>query len=91
MLIDHLIYEEIIPEDEVDATNIHTTDENTLKLRCLELQAREKERESQLKLKELEICEKELSIQLRLKELEIPKSSTSKSPSESQFDISKQI
>ena len=91
MLIDHLIDEEIIPEDKVYATSIHTTDENTLELRRLELQGREKERESQLKLKELEIREKELSIQLRLKELEIPTSSTSKLPSESQFDISKQI
>ena len=89
--MDHLIDEGIIPGDEVDATSIHTTDENTLELQRLELQDREKERESQLKLKELEIREKELSIQLRLKELEIPTSSTSKSPSESQFDISKQI
>ena len=39
-------------------------------------------------MKELEIREKELSIQSRLKELEVL---TSKSPSESQFDISKQI
>ena len=91
LLKDYLIDEGIIPGDEVDATSIHTTDENTLELRRLELQDREKERESQLKLKELEIREKELSIQLRLKELEIPTSSTSKSPSESQFDISKQI
>ena len=59
-----------------------------MELRRLELQDREKERESQLRLKELEIDEKELSRQLRLKELEVL---TSKSPSESQFDISKQI
>ena len=88
MLINHLTEEEIISEDEVDITSIQGTDENTLELRRLELQDREKKRESQLRLKELEIHEKELSIQLRLKELEVP---TSKSPNESQFDISKQI
>ena len=82
LLIDHLIDEETILEDEVNATSIHTTDENTLELWCLELQDREKEQESQLKLKELEIRKKELSVQLWLKESEMPTSATSKSPSE---------
>ena len=45
MLIDHFIDEEIISGDEVDITSIQGTDENTLKLRRLELQDREKERE----------------------------------------------
>ena len=77
-----------MPEDEVDVTSIQDTDENTLKLWRLELQDKEKERESQLRLKELEIHEKELLIQLRFKELEVPTSNLS---SESQFDVSKQI
>ena len=51
LLIDHLIDEEIIPEDEVDITSIQGTDENMLELRRLELQDREKERDSQLRLK----------------------------------------
>ena len=83
-----MVDEEIIPEDKVDSA-VMNIDENTLEFRRLELQDREKERESQLKLKELEIRE-ELSIQLRLKELEVP-SSTLRSSTESQFDISKQI
>ena len=87
LLIDHLIDEEIIPEDDVDQTSANVTDENTLELRRLEIQDREKERECQLKLKELEIREKELAMQVRLKELEAPKSS--KSSGEPQFDISK--
>ena len=89
VLIDHLIDEEIIPEDDMDQTSANVTDENTLELRRLEIQDREKERECQLKLKELEIREKELAMQVRLKELEAPKSS--KSSGEPQFDISKQI
>ena len=44
-----------------------------------------------MKLKESEICEKELLVQLQLKELEMPTSALSKLPSQSQFDISKQI
>ena len=58
LLIDHLNHEEIIPEDKVDISSIRGTDENTLELQRLELQDREKERESQLRLKELEIREK---------------------------------
>ena len=38
MLIDDLLDEKIIAEDEVDATSIQGTDDNTLKLRRLELQ-----------------------------------------------------
>ena len=64
VLVDHLIDEEIIPEDDVSSANI--TDENTLELRRLEMQDREKERECQLRLKELEIREKELAMQVRL-------------------------
>ena len=87
VLIDYLIDEEIIPEDDVSNANI--TDENTLELRHLEMQDREKERECQLRLKELEIREKELAMQVRLKELDAPRASTSNT--EPKFDISKQI
>jgi len=71
---------------------VPVTDQNTgsLELRKLELQDRERERESQLKLKELEIHEKELYIQLRLKEIETPATSPP-STNPSKFDISKRI
>ena len=90
LVIDHLIDEEIIPEDKVEQTSVvNVTDDNTLELRRLEMQDREKERECQLRLKELKVLEKELAMQLRLKEVEVPKSS--KTFAEPQFDISKQI
>ena len=76
LVIDYLVEEEIVSEEEVKPPMESGTDQNSLELRRLELQDKERERESQLKLKELEIREKELSIQLRMKELEAPPATT---------------
>ena len=94
LLVSFLTDEEIIPEDEAHS-DTPTTSEDVLELKRLELQDRERERESQLRIKELEIREEELTVQLRLRELKTPApappSAVERPPSETRFDISKQI
>ena len=93
LVIDYLVDEELVSDEELEATSDHVVSENAVELKRLELADKEKERESQLKLKELEIREKELNVQLRLKELEAPSrpSVTPRTVESPQFDISKQI
>ena len=70
MVMQFLVDEELVPEENIDDLPSPTVDDRVLELKRLELQDRERERESQLKLRELEIREKELSVQLKMKELE---------------------
>ena len=93
LVIDYLVDEELVSDEELEATSDHAVSENAVELKRLELADKEKERESQLKLKELEIHEKELNVQLRLKELGAPSrpSVTPRTVEPPQFDISKQI
>jgi len=87
-LVEYLVDEEIISEEESESTT------DTIELRKLELQDKEKEREAQLKMKELEIREQELAMQLKIKELELTAASTHSPVSVGQpaeFDVSKQV
>jgi len=94
LVIEYLVEEEVVSEDdsELPPTASPGDTMSSLELRRLELQDKERERESQLKLKELEIREKELSVQLRLRELDSPPVVAPLRPTTtSQFDISKHI
>lgn len=88
LLVEFLGDEEIIPKDMENSGITTLSNKNELKLRHLELQDKERERKTQLKLKEAETHEKELLVQLRLKELEKPLSHSLdvKPPSEAKFD-----
>ena len=98
-MIEYLVEEEIVSDDDSELTGTgRATLNNTLELKILELQDKERERESQLKLKELEIREKELSVQLRMRELETPQTvaplvaaPSTTGTTAPLFDISKQI
>ena len=62
LVIEHLVEEELVSNDDSDLPDTASATRNTLELRRLGLQDRERERESQLRLKELEIRQKELSV-----------------------------
>ena len=87
-LVKFLIDKEIVSEDEPLSTT------NAIELWKLELQDKDKEQETQLKMKELEIWEHELAMQLKTKELELiaafihPPVSAGQ-PAE--FDVSEQV
>ena len=68
MVMQFLADEELVPEETIDDLPLPTVDDRVLELKRLELQDREGERESQLKLCEMEISYKELSVQLRVRE-----------------------
>jgi len=91
-VIKFLVEEEVVPEDdgELPITASQDTTLSSLEVQRLELQDKERERESQLKLKKLEICE-ELFVHLRLKELENPPVVTPRLASTFQFHIRKHI
>ena len=84
VLLAHLVDEEIVLDEEVDALP-------DLELKRFELQDCKKERESRLRIKELEIRERELSIELKRKELEVARTVTSKPRVRDKFDMSKHI
>jgi len=86
LVIDYLVDEELVPDEELEATSDHDVSENTVELKRLELA--EKERESQLRLKELEPREKELNVQ---KELEAPSRPSVTTQTVEPPHISKQI
>ena len=91
MVMEYLVDEELVPEETIDDVPTKTVDNNILELTRLELQDRERERESQLKLCELEVREKKLSVQLKIKELEKAVVTPVKSPEATTFDVSKHI
>ena len=62
-----------------------------LKLKRLEFQKWEKERESQLRIKEIELKKRELCIQLKMKELEVARIVSSPTGKLEKFDMSKHI
>ena len=55
MVMQFLADEELVPEETIDDLPSPTVDDRVLELKRLELQDRERERESQLKLCEMEI------------------------------------
>jgi len=86
MIVEYLIEEEIVSEDE----GLLST--NTVELKRLELQDKEREHEAQLKLKEMELRERELAIQLKMKELEVAAASPLAPTREpAGFDVSKYV
>ena len=91
LVMEFLVDEELVPEETVDDLPSHAVDNNVLELKRLELQDRERERESQLKLRELELREKELSVQLKMKELEKAVTPVSSPGATTAFDVSKHI
>ena len=91
MVMQFLVDEELVPEETIDDLPSPTVDDRVLELKHLELQDRERERESQLKLRELEIREKELSVQLKMKELEKTVTPVRSPEIPTTFDVSKHI
>ena len=91
LVMEFLVDEELVPEERLDDPSSHTVDNSVLELKRLELQDRERERESQLKLRELELREKELSVQLKMKELEKAATPVKSPEVPTTFDVSKHI
>ena len=86
LVMEFLVDEELVPEERLDDPSSHTVDNSVLELKRLELQDRERERESQLKLRE-----KELSVQLKMKELEKAATPVKSPEVPITFDVSKHI
>lgn len=74
IVLTHLLDEEIIPPsevmDEITRDKSSMTGKELLQLKHLEMEERNKERETQYRMKELELREKELTFEVKLKELE---------------------
>ena len=91
IVIKFLVDEELVPEETIEDLPSHTVDSSVLELKRLELQDREREQESQLKLRKLEVREKELSVQLKMKELEKAVTPVRSPDVSTTFDVSKHI
>ena len=86
LVSDYLLNENVV-SDEGAGESV----ESAVESKRLELQEKEKECETQVRLKELEIREREIAVQLKTKELELATTTVRSSGTSEQFDVTRHI